>query len=296
MRLARLDVDGQELVALIEDRSAIPVSEGGQAALIEIAMRRERPEPIGAPLSLDDVQLLAPIDRPPSIRDYMAFEAHARDSRPDRTVDPGWYESPIFYFTNPAVVRGPDDDVMPPRGTRCLDYELEAACVIGAECSNLDPEDPSTMDVIAGFTILNDWSARDIQTNEMKQGIGPIKGKDFATSIGPVLATLDEFEGIDKGRPKAHMQARVNGEAWSGGELSDIHFSWAELVAFASRDSRLVPGDVLGSGTVGTGCILELRTCGLRDTRKWLRAGDVVELEIDGIGVLRNTVVARPDA
>lgn len=296
MKLARIEIAGQILVAVVEGDQAVPVSDGGQDALVEIAMTRQRPEPIGEAVPLSAVKLLAPIGRPPSIRDYMAFEAHARDSRPDRIVDPGWYESPIFYFTNPAVVRSPDDDVMPPRGTRCLDYELEAACVIGTACSDLDPDDPSTMDVIAGFTILNDWSARDIQTNEMKQGIGPIKGKDFATSIGPVLVTPDEFDGAASGRPKAHMQARVNGEAWSDGELADIHFSWAELVAFASRDSRLMPGDVLGSGTVGTGCILELRTCGLRDTRKWLRAGDVVELEIDGIGVLRNTVIARPDA
>jgi fumarylacetoacetate (FAA) hydrolase len=295
MKLARLDIDGQEVIAIVDGDAAIPVAEGGQDVLVELAMRRERPSTIGDAVPLSAARVLAPIGTPPSIRDYMAFEAHARDSRPDRTVDPGWYERPVFYFTNPAVVRGPDDAITAPTGSRCLDYELEAACVIGADSADLDPEDPATMDVVAGFTILNDWSARDLQTVEMKQNIGPMKGKDFATSIGPWLVTPDEFEGAAQGRPRAHMQARVNGEAWSDGELSDIHFSWPELIAFASRDSRLVPGDVLGSGTVGTGCILELRTCGMRDTRHWLRAGDVVELEIDGIGVLRNEVIARPE-
>jgi fumarylacetoacetate (FAA) hydrolase len=294
MKLARLQVDGGEVVATVDGDTAIPVAEGSQEALVTLASAGEPPGAIDAPFPLDRARVLAPIGRPPSIRDYLAFEAHARDSRPERTVDPGWYEHPIFYFSNPAVVRGPDDEIRPPVGTRCLDYELEVACVIGREARDLDPDDPSTLDVIAGFTILNDWSARDVQTREMKQNIGPIKGKDFATSLGPWLVTPDELAGFRDGRPKARMQARVNGETWSDGQLADIHFSWPQLLAFASQDSRLVPGDVLGSGTVGTGCILELRTRGLRDTRHWLRAGDVVELDVEGLGVLRNRVVARP--
>jgi fumarylacetoacetate (FAA) hydrolase len=293
MKLARINIDGAEVVATVDGDLVTPVAEGGQAALIAIAAGGGRPEPIGDSLPLGRVHLLPPIAQPPSIRDYMAFEAHARDSRPDRQVDPEWYEHPIFYFSNPSVVRGPDDEIRPPAGTRCLDYELELACVIGREASDLDPADPATLEVIAGFTILNDWSARDVQTKEMKQNIGPIKGKDFATSIGPVLVTPDELEGFNTGRPKARMRARVNGETWSDGNVGDIHFSWPELLAFASQDSRLVPGDILGSGTVGTGCILELRTCGMRDTRHWLREGDVVELEVDGVGVLRNRIVAR---
>lgn len=294
MKLARMEIDATEVVALVDGDTATPIAEGGQDALVAIAMAGQSPAAISEPVALETARVLAPIGQPPSIRDYMAFEAHARDSRPDRTVDPGWYEHPIFYFSNPSVVRGPDDEIIAPRNTRCLDYELEVACVIGAEASDLDPDDPATLDVIAGFTLLNDWSARDVQTNEMKQNIGPIKGKDFATSLGPWLVTPDELEGFSSGRPQARMQARVNGEMWSSGELADIHYSWAELLAFASQDSRLVPGDVLGSGTVGTGCILELRTCGLRDTRKWLRPGDVVELEVEGIGVLRNAIVERP--
>lgn len=294
MKLARLVIDGGEVVATVEGDTATPVSERGQAALLAIAASGEPPDAIGAAVPLSSARILSPLPQPPSIRDYMAFEAHARDSRPDRQVDPGWYEHPLFYFSNPSVVRDPDDVIVAPTGSRCLDYELEVACVIGREASDLDPDDPAVLDVICGFTIFNDWSARDVQTNEMKQNLGPIKGKDFATSIGPFVVTPDELDDSASGRPKARMQARVNGERWSEGQLSDIHFSWGELLAYASRDSRLVPGDVLGSGTVGTGCILELRTCGLRDTRHWLRDGDVVELEVDGIGVLRNSIRARP--
>jgi fumarylacetoacetate (FAA) hydrolase len=294
MKLARLDVDGDEVVAVVDGDQAIPVSEGGQAALVAIALGRERPPAIGEAFPLAQARLLAPLAQPPSIRDFFAFEAHVRDSRPDRTVDPGWYEQPVFYFTNPAVVRGPEESIRPPAGTRCLDYELEVGCVIGRESTDLDPEDPATLDVGAGFTILNDWSARDVQAREMKQNIGPSKSKDFATSLGPVRVTPDELPDAGSGRPKAAMRARVNGETWSEGQLADIHFSWPRLLAYASQDSLLLAGDVLGSGTVGTGCILELRTCGLRDTRHWLRAGDVVELEVEGLGVLRNTVAARP--
>lgn len=294
MKLARLAIDGREVVATIDGDTATPVSDGGQAALVEIAMSRQAPPAIADPVPLSSATILAPIGQPPTIRDYMAFEAHARDSRPDRQVDPGWYEHPLFYFSNPNVVRGPEEQIPAPSGSRCLDYELEVACVIGREASDLAADDPATLDVIAGFTILNDWSARDTQTHEMKQNLGAVKGKDFATSIGPVLVTPDELEDFASGRPKGRMQARVNGETWSEGELGDIHFSWGELLAYASRDSRLLPGDVLGSGTVGTGCILELRTCGLRDTRKWLKDGDVVELEVEGIGVLRNSIVGRP--
>jgi fumarylacetoacetate (FAA) hydrolase len=294
VKLARVRHDGQEFIAAVEDQTVTLVMTGGQAALVEIAMRRATPAPLAAPIPLEAVTFLTPVPQPPAFRDYLAFEAHLRNSTPGGKVDEGWYEHPLFYFSNPHVMKGPDEDIPIPIGTRCLDYELEVAAVIGREASDLDPRDPSTLDVICGFTILNDWSARDIQANEMKQNLGVVKGKDFASSLGPVLVTPDELRGFASGRPEAVMTARVNGEEWSRGRLSDIHFSWAELVAYASRNSRLLPGDVIGSGTVGTGCILELRQQGLRDTRKWLRDGDVVELEVSNIGVLRNRVVAKP--
>jgi fumarylacetoacetate (FAA) hydrolase len=183
---------------------------------------------------------------------------------------PEWYQLPVFYFSNPAAVHGPDDTIPFPAESSAWDYELEAAVVIGAEGR------------IAGFTILNDWSARDLQKMEMAVGLGPAKGKDFATSLGPVVVTPDELGDL-----RLEMVARVNGEERSRGNLGDINWSWDELVAHAGRNTRLVAGDVLGSGTVGTGCILE------HADGRWLRPGDEVELEIEGIGVLRNVVGHR---
>jgi fumarylacetoacetate (FAA) hydrolase len=165
---------------------------------------------------------------------------------------------------------GPEDVIPHPEGSEQLDYELEVAAVVGGDGE------------IGGFTIMNDWSARDLQLQEMKVGLGPAKGKDFATSLGPVVVTTDEFDGT-----RGTMVARVNGEERSRGELADMHWSWADLAAHAARNTRLRPGDVLGSGTVGTGCILE------QGDGRWLRPGDVVELEVEGLGVLRNVVGGR---
>jgi fumarylacetoacetate (FAA) hydrolase len=223
-----------------------------------------------AQFPLADVRLLAPVAHPPAVRDFYAFEQHVKTARALRgqEVPPEWYELPVFYFSNPAAIYGPDDVIPYPEGTEELDYELEVAAVIGTEGQ------------IGGFTVMNDWSARDLQRRETKVGLGPAKGKDFATSLGPVLVTRDELGD--------EMVARVNGEERSRGRLSDMHFTWDELVAQAARNTHLRPGDVLGSGTVGTGCILE------HGDGRWLRPGDVVELEIEGIGLLRNTVGPRP--
>jgi fumarylacetoacetate (FAA) hydrolase len=263
---------------------------GAQAELIEAATSGRVPEPIGPPVARASVQLLAPIGVPPSIRDFYAFEDHVATARRARglDVDPDWYELPVFYFTNPAVVKGPDDEIAVPAGTERLDYELEAAVVIGVECADVAPGE--WLDVVAGFTVMNDWSARDLQAREMRQGLGPAKGKDFATSLGPVLATCDELPGCGEGRPDAAMTARVDGVEWSRGRLGSLHFTWGELIAHASRSTVLRPGDVIGSGTVGTGCILELSLVHGSDRHPWLRPGQVVELEIEGIGTLRNRV------
>jgi fumarylacetoacetate (FAA) hydrolase len=180
-----------------------------------------------------------------------------------------WYEQPVFYFSNPAAIYGPDDEVPYPEGTEQLDYELEVAAIIGGRGA------------IGGFTIMNDWSARDLQRREMKVGLGPAKGKDFATSLGPIVVTPDEFDGSS-----GTMVARVNGEERSRGDLADMHYSWEQIVEHAARNTTLRPGDVLGSGTVGTGCILE------HGDGRWLRPGDEVELEIERVGVLRNRVAA----
>jgi fumarylacetoacetate (FAA) hydrolase len=218
---------------------------------------------------LADVDLRPPVLHPPAVRDFMAFEEHVANARRLRggEVPKEWYEVPVFYFSNPAAIFGPDDPVPYPDGTEELDYELECAAVIGAEGA------------IGGFTVMNDWSARDVQRQEMRVGLGPAKGKDFATSLGPVLVTPDEFDGTG-----GAMVARVNGEERSRGELGAMFHDWDALLARARRNTGLRPGDVIGSGTVGSGCILE------HGDGRWLQRGDVVELEIEGIGVLRNTI------
>jgi fumarylacetoacetate (FAA) hydrolase len=220
---------------------------------------------------LEDVELLTPVLHPPSVRDFYAFEQHVATARASRGLDvpQEWYEQPVFYFSNPHAIYGPEAEIPYPDGTEELDYELEVAAIVGAEGR------------IAGFTVMNDWSARDLQRAEMKVGLGPAKGKDFATSLGPIVVTVDEFDGS-----AGEMVARVNGEERSRGNLSSLYHSWESIRAHAARNTVLRPGDVLGSGTVGTGCILEL------GDGRWLRPGDVVELEVEGIGVLRNTVGA----
>ena len=253
-------IDGERVVHLAAQTLQSFFS-GGSAA-------REHAE-----YALADVKLLAPILHPPTVRDFYAFEQHVATARASRglEVPPEWYEQPVFYFSNPAAIFGPDDVIPYPQGTAELDYELEVAAVIGAEGA------------IGGFTVLNDWSARDLQREEMKVGLGPAKGKDFATSIGPVVVTTDEFPGNE-----SEMVARVNGEERSRGNLRDLHFSWERIREQAARNTVLRPGDLLGSGTVGTGCILEL------GDGRWLQPGDVVELEVEGLGVLRNVVGQRP--
>ena len=219
--------------------------------------------------ALGEVRLRAPIPQPPSVRDFYAFEQHVQTARATRglEVPPEWYGQPVFYFSNPAAIYGPDDEIPFPARSSAWDYELEVAAIVGAEGR------------IAGYTILNDWSARDLQRAEMTVGLGPAKGKDFATSLGPVLVTPDELGDL-----RLEMTARVNGEERSRGNLGDIHWPFEELAAHAAESTRLVPGDVLGSGTVGTGCILE------HGDGRWLRSGDEVELDVEGIGVLRNRV------
>jgi fumarylacetoacetate (FAA) hydrolase len=207
--------------------------------------------------------------RPPSIRDFFAFEEHVRAAR---GTDPpeAWYEIPVFYFSNPAAVYGDGDDVPKPADSEMLDYELELAAVIGTDGE------------IAGFTVMNDWSARDLQAKEMSVGLGPAKGKDFATSLGPELVSADELP------PDLDMRAvaLVNGEVRTDTRTGAMHWSWDQLLAAAARNTPgLQEGDVLGSGTVGGGCILE------HGDGRWLRPGDEVELEIEGLGVLRNRVV-----
>ncbi|HSB88776.1 MAG TPA: fumarylacetoacetate hydrolase family protein [Anaerolineales bacterium] len=242
---------------------------------------------------LEAVHLRAPLPRPRSLRDFYAFEAHVRAAAAirGRPMPADWYEMPVFYFGHAGSVIGPGAPVTAPAGSEALDFELEIAAVVGLPGRDLRPEEAE--EHIFGFTILNDWSARDLQRREMSVGLGPAKGKDFATSLGPWLVTPDELVSQRTGRPGVYdavMRARVNGVERSRGNWKEIHFSFGEMLARASADVDLSPGDVVGSGTVGGGCLLEL-TGG---QGPWLKPGDRVELEIDGLGILENVVAARP--
>jgi fumarylacetoacetate (FAA) hydrolase len=228
-----------------------------------------------------------------SFRDFYAFEEHVRNARKKRGLEmvPEWYDAPVFYFSNTASIVGQGVPIPKPAETNELDFELELALVIAAEGRDISVSEAD--EYILGFTVLNDWSARDIQRREMKVGLGPAKGKDFATSVGPHLVTPDELTPYllpDTSRGKRYrlrMDAYVNGVRYGGGDASTMHWTFAELIAEASRHVTLKPGDLIASGTVGTGCITEFA----EGTYPWLQPGDVVRLEIEGIGALENPVI-----
>ena len=228
---------------------------------------------------LDEVVFLPSIEAG-SLRDFIAFEQHIKTIRSRRGDDipETWYRMPIYYKGNYRSLIGHDQQLTWPRYSERMDYELELACIIGKEGIDISEDEAETY--IGGYTVMNDWSARDIQMEEMSVGLGPSKGKDFGTSIGPWVVTPEEFNPAD-----ARMTARINGELWSDGNIGQIHWSFAQMIVHVSMDETLYPGDILGSGTVGGGCGLELD--------RWLQTSDVVELEVEGIGVLRNRVVRR---
>ena len=238
--------------------------------------------------SIEEIKLMAPLPNPCTFRDYVAFETHVKNASASHgnTVAPEWYEVPIFYFSNPNAMRGPGEEVARPKKCVKLDYELEMACIIGKEGKNIQASEAE--EYIFGYTILNDWSARDLQAKEMKVLLGPAKGKDFATSIGPWIVTKDELLKFKiNDRFDLEMTAKVNGEVWSHGNFKDIYYSFGQMIERASEDATLYPGDIIGSGTVGFGCILELGT----DEFRWLEPGDEIELEITGLGVLKSRIV-----
>jgi 2-keto-4-pentenoate hydratase/2-oxohepta-3-ene-1,7-dioic acid hydratase in catechol pathway len=228
-----------------------------------------------------EVRLMAPIPNPQSLRDFFGFEDHVKRGFEKRgePMPEEWYQIPVYYKSGHNNIVGPDEDVLWPSFTDRFDYELELAVLIGRRGSNLSAEEAGSY--IAGFTVMNDFSARDIQRKEMKVRLGPAKGKDWATGLGPVLVTRDELPD-----PYAlRMTAKVNGELWSEGNSSTLYWKFEQMLEFLTRDDTVLPGDVIGSGTVGTGCGLELD--------RWVKPGDLMELEIEGIGVLRNRVVKR---
>jgi fumarylacetoacetate (FAA) hydrolase len=231
----------------------------------------------GEERGLGDVELLAPVPEPPSVRDFFTYEGHVAAGfkrRGQDRIPEEWYRAPVFYFSNPASIQGPGEPVHRPDACKLLDFELEIAAVIGADGE------------IAGFTLMNDWSARDIQLGEMAVGLGPAKAKDFATSLGPWLVTPDELP-YTEGRLVLEARVHVNGEELSRCHADEQHFTWPEIVAQAARDTRLRPGDVLGSGTLTGGCLIEL---GPLDGQRFLEPGDTVALMAGALGRLEAQV------
>lgn len=223
-----------------------------------------------------------PIDHIPTYRDFFTHEKHVKKGFEKRKepIPEAWYEMPVYYKGNTHSFYGPKDPILWPEYTNVLDYELELGCILSRD--GKDISEPHANDYIFGFTVLNDVSARDIQKKEMAVRLGPSKGKDFCSIIGPVITTYDEFNFKE---PNLLMTAKVNGEMWSKGYSADANFKWSEMISFASKGEFLRAGDLLGSGTVGTGCGLELD--------KWIQPGDLVELEIESIGAIKNKVVKQ---
>jgi 2-keto-4-pentenoate hydratase/2-oxohepta-3-ene-1,7-dioic acid hydratase in catechol pathway len=256
------------------------------------AGERARQDPIEV-VALADVRLRAPIPRPPTLRDFYAFEQHVRAGRQrwGYHIDSVWYEIPVFYFSNPYAIVGPGDEVAIPPDCAALDFELEVAAIVGRGGANLSPAEAEAC--IAGYTVMNDWSARDTQRREMRLGLGPAKGKDFATTLGPFLVTPDELAPYRADRAYGlAMTARVNGREYSRASLATIYWSFGEMIAWASRGARVEPGDVIGSGTCGTGCIAELSLTHGEAAYPWLAPGDEVELAVEHLGAITNRVVA----
>ncbi|RAJ75443.1 fumarylacetoacetate (FAA) hydrolase [Chitinophaga dinghuensis] len=254
-------------------------------------------------IPFDSVHILAPVPFPTSCRDGYAFRQHVAAARRNRKVDmiPEFDEYPIFYFTNHNAIQGPGEISCMPDHFDKLDFELEAAIVVCKAGRNIKAEEAD--EYIGGFMIMNDMSARTLQMEEMKLNLGPAKGKDFSTVIGPMLVTPDELESFLIPAKPGHtgknynlkMTCKVNGIQVSEGNMGDMDWTFAEILERCAYGANILPGDVIGSGTVGTGCFLELNGTGKLNNpdyqEQWLQAGDVVEMEIAGLGTLKNTIV-----
>ncbi|WGW11891.1 fumarylacetoacetate hydrolase family protein [Saxibacter everestensis] len=285
------------------DVTTLTLLEEGLAATLRRAAARIAAAAGDEP-PVEQVRFLAPLE-PRSMRDFVTFEEHVEGVTASIDGEAGvvdeWYEAPTFYFTNPHTVRADGETIPVPSGCHRMDFELEVAAVIGAPAhgdaplggTNLDPA--RAHEFIFGYTILNDWSARDVQSREMKVRLGPCKGKDFANTLGPWIVTADEFADRhdEEGFLHLALTAEVNGTALGTDDLGHMGWPFAELVAYASQDSRVLPGDVLGSGTSGRGCLAELWGRHNDLVPPPLAEGDRVRLTVEGIGSIENTVGAR---
>jgi fumarylacetoacetate (FAA) hydrolase len=299
MELLHPDLPNSMNMFLTYWEDSYPIAQAGELLLKEGTRTSNKGIPV------KDVQLLAPVPFPPSCRDGYSFRQHVAAARRNRKVDmiPEFDQYPIFYFTNHHSIQGPGAIRCMPDHFEKLDFELEVAIVICKHGRNIKAEDAD--EYIGGLMIMNDMSARRLQMEEMLLNLGPAKGKDFSTVIGPWLVTLDELQSFEMPPKEGHtgkawnlrMQCRVNGKQVSDGNAGDMDWTFAEIIERASYGVDLYPGDVIGSGTVGTGCFLELNGTGkLNDPNypeQWLQPGDVVEMEIDGLGELSNTIVAE---
>jgi 2-keto-4-pentenoate hydratase/2-oxohepta-3-ene-1,7-dioic acid hydratase in catechol pathway len=261
---------------------------------------------VPAHYQLSEIQLLAPLPNPRSFRDYIGFEMHMQNASRSfgHKIGPAWYDMPIFYFTNHQAIYGPDDEIKRPTKETKMDIELELACIIGKKGKDIKAEDARPY--IFGYTVFNDWTARAIQKVEMEIPLGPHKGKDFANAIGPCIVTADEMEqyrvpfdesvftdpirvpSVQIDRFKLKMTSRINGVTVCEGNYQTVYYTFEQMMERASENNvNLMPGDILGSGTVGWGSLIENNFT----VHRPLEPGDVVELEIEGIGILRNTVI-----
>jgi 2-keto-4-pentenoate hydratase/2-oxohepta-3-ene-1,7-dioic acid hydratase in catechol pathway len=292
VKLATISHGGAPTAVVVDADTAYPLPTS-LAHLVELGLERalEIGEQArhGTPVPFAEADLLLPY-KPPSVRDFVTFESHVEGVR--RSIDnaagvpEAWYDAPTFYFTNPHALYGPGQAITRPATCRALDFELEVACVLGAGGSSLTEAEAA--EAIFGYTILNDWSARDIQSREMQVGLGPAKGKDFATSFGPWIVTADELPSLD-----LECRVYVNGELIGQDRLSHMHWTFPQMVAHASRDSVVVAGDLLASGTTGGGgCLAELWGRTGAQTPPPLEPGDEVRMEVGGIGVLVGSVAA----
>ena len=240
--------------------------------------------------NISDVRLLPPVPDPATFRDFYVFEQHVKAARKGRGLDmhPSWYEIPVFYYSNPVNLYGDGEDFPYPEGTKALDFELELAIIIANGGKDISAENADT--IIGGYTILNDWSARDFQKEEMVLSMGPAKGKDFGSCFGPYMVTPDELADAwdADGKLQLQMTLHVNGKQLSDGNANDMYHSWGDIIERASRNTKFVAGEYIGSGTVGTGCIMELKP---ENTGGWIQKGDTVTLEIERLGILENKVV-----
>jgi fumarylacetoacetate (FAA) hydrolase len=279
-------------VTTLDDHLARGLRVATLVDLVEGFVPRGDPAEDDALLVVDDLRFGPPILDPPSFRDFYAFERHVRTmwERRGGEIPEAWFRLPVFYFSNTSEIRGPDEPVWAPDGSQELDYELEVGALVDTPVRDLPAG--RAEEAVGGFMVVNDWSARDLQRDETTVRLGPAKGKDFATSIGPWLVTPDELADARSGTGyELEMRASVNGVVTSQGVWSSAQFSFGQMIERASTDVRLRPGDLLGSGTVGGGCLLEIRD---ETLGRYLEPGDEVVLEIDRLGALPTPIVVRP--